>query len=172
MPSFGKLAYYRQSSKMCCNFRRCSLRVRALAVALVGAMEAWNVEYKRSFGAMIWRYVLMSKGREKFINLSPDYLADLQQRRMSTGCVDMTFEPSSQRGVSLGGLVDEERISWCAWALTSREDNISPIAMVYWHRYCICLGFFCTGGSCEIGHVSVESHKRVEYPSATAMSLL
>ncbi len=69
------------------------------------------MEYKRSFGALIWRYVLMSKGREKFINLSPDYLADLHQRRMSTRCVDMTFEPSSQRGVSLGSLVDEERVS-------------------------------------------------------------
>ena len=69
------------------------------------------MEYKRSFGALIWRYVLMSKGREKFINLSPDYLADLHQRRMSTGCVEMTFEPSSQRGVSLGGLVDDERVS-------------------------------------------------------------
>ena len=69
------------------------------------------MEYKRSFGALIWRYVLMSKGHEKFINLSPDYPADLQQRRMSTGCVDMTFEPSSQRGASFGGLVDEERVS-------------------------------------------------------------
>jgi len=69
------------------------------------------VEYKRSFGALIWRYVLMSKGHEKFINLSPDYLADLHQRWMSTECVDMTFEPSSQRSVSLGSLVDEEKVS-------------------------------------------------------------
>jgi hypothetical protein len=38
MPSFDISAYYRQSSMIFCNFRRFSLRVRALSLALLGLL--------------------------------------------------------------------------------------------------------------------------------------